>query len=74
MVGGDATLINGTICTTMTSGVGIETMMSGVSAWKIVGGPVRDTSILDAVVVLHEVASVDLVDRTGLPVKSKNCY
>ena len=53
----------------MISGVGIATMISGAFAWKIVGGPVRDTSILDVVVVLHEVASVDLVDRIDLPMR-----
>ena len=53
----------------MISGVGIATMISGVFVRKIGGGPVRDTSILDVVAVLHEVASVDLVDLVDLPMK-----
>ena len=69
MIGGVTTLINGIIYTNMVSGVGIAIMIGGVSAWEIVGGPVRDTSILDVVVVLHEVASVDLVDLIGLSMR-----
>ena len=68
MIDGVTTLING-ICTTMISGVGITTLISGAFAWKIDGGPARDTSILDVVVVLHEEASVDLVDRIDLPMR-----
>ena len=46
----------------MISEVDIVTMISGIFIWKIVGGPVRDTSILEAVVVLHEVVNVNLVE------------
>jgi len=66
MIGGITTLIHGTVCITMISGVGIASMISGAFAWKNVAGHVRDTSILDVVVVFHEVASVDLVDRICL--------
>ena len=69
MIDGGTALINGIVCTTMISGVGIATMISGAFAWKIDGGPVRGTSILDVVVVLHEVASVDLVGRIDLPMR-----
>ena len=53
MIDGITTLINGIISVTMISGIFVR---------KIVGGPVRDTSILEVVVVLHEVASVNLVE------------
>ena len=49
MIDGVTTFMNGLICTTMISGVEIATLISGVFAWKIDGGPVRDTSILDVV-------------------------
>ena len=71
MIDGITTLINGIVSTTMISGVEIVTMISGVEIAtmisgifirKIVGGPVRDTSILEAVVVLHEVVNVNLVE------------
>ena len=75
MIGGITTLINGIVGTTMISGVKIATMISGVEIAtmisgifirKIVGGPVRDTSILEVVVVLHEMASVYLVIEDGI--------
>ena len=71
MVDGVPTLINGTVGTTMISGVEIVTMISGMFVRKIVGGPVRDTSVLEVVVVLHEVASVYLVieDRIALSMR-----
>ena len=69
MIGGVTALINNVIYTTVINGVRIATMISGVSAWKTVGGPVRDTSIPDVVAVLHGVASADLVDRIGLPMR-----
>jgi hypothetical protein len=70
MIDGVVILINGIVGTTMISGilirkiVGVTTMISGVSIRKIVGGPVRDTSVLEVlevVVVLHEVTSLNLV-------------
>ena len=80
MIDGITTLVNGIISATMTSGVEIVTMISGVEIAtmisgifirKIAGGPVRDTSILEVVVVLHEVASVYLVieDRIDLSMR-----
>ena len=69
MIDGGTTLINGIVGTTMISGMVITTMISGIFIWKIGGGPVRDTSIQDVVVVLHEVAGVDLVDLVGLSMK-----
>ena len=68
MVDGNTTLINGISCATMISGVVITTMISGIFR-TIGGGPVRGTSILDVVVVPHEVASVDLVDLIGLSMR-----
>ena len=62
-------MINGIVSTTMISGIVIATMTNGIFMWKIGGGPVRDTSIQDVVVVLHEVAGVDLVDLVGLSMK-----
>ena len=66
-----ATMISGVEIVTMISGVEIATMISGIFIRKIVGGPVRDTSILEVVVVLHEVASVHLVieDRIDLSMR-----
>ena len=71
MIDGITTLINGIIGATMISGVDMATMISGIFIRKIVGGPVRDTSILEVVVVLHEVASVYLVieDRIDLSMR-----
>ena len=66
MIDGGTTLINGIVGTTMISGMVITTMISGIFIWNIGGGPVRDTSIQDVVVVLNEVAGVDLVDLVGL--------
>ena len=63
------TMISGIEVTTMISGIGIATMISGTFIWKIGGGPVRDTSVQDVVVVLHEVAGVDLVDLVGLSMR-----
>ena len=48
------TMISGIEITTMISGIEITTMINGTFIWKI-GGPARDTSIQDVVVVLHEV-------------------
>ena len=69
MIDGSTTLINCVICTTMTNDVVIATIISGYLIRKIGGGPVRDTSILDVVVVFHEVAKVDLVDLIGLSMR-----
>ena len=55
-------MINGIVGNTMISEVEAVTMISGIVVRKIVGGPVRDTSILEVVVVLHEVVSVNLVE------------
>ena len=65
------TMISGVEIVTMINGVEIATMISGIFIRKIVGGPVRDTSILEVVVVLHEVASVYLVieDRIDLSMR-----
>ena len=65
MIDGSATLIMGMVCTTIISDIVMTTMISGILIWKIGGGPVRDTSIQDVVVALHEVAGVDLVDIVG---------
>ena len=62
MIDGVTTLINGIVGITMISEVEAVTMISGIVVRKIVGGPVRDTSILEVVVVLHEVVSVNLVE------------
>ena len=62
MIDGVTTLINGIVGITMISEVEVVTMISGILVRKIVGGPVRDTSILEVVVVLHEVVSVNLVE------------
>ena len=66
-----ATMISGVEIVTMINGVEIATMISGIFIRKIVGGPVRDTSFFEVVVVLHEVASVYLVieDRIGLSMR-----
>ena len=70
MIDGITTLIYGIVGTTMISGAAIATMISGIFIRKIVGGPVRDTSILEVIVVLHEVASVYLVeDRVDLSMR-----
>jgi uncharacterized membrane protein YcaP (DUF421 family) len=61
MIDGVTTLINGIVGITMISEVEAVTMISGIVVRKIVGGPVRDTSILEVVVVLHEVVSVNIV-------------
>ena len=66
MIGGVTTLINGIIYTTMTNCVGVATMIGDVSAWKIVG----DSGCRSCT----EVASVDLVDSIGLPMKYNNCF
>ena len=62
MIDGVTILINGIVNITMISEVDIVTMISGIFIWKIVGGPVKDTSILKAVVLLHEVVNVNLVE------------
>ena len=62
MIDGVTILINGIVGITMISEVEVATMISGIFVRKIVGGPVRDTSILEVVVVLHEVVSVNLVE------------
>tara|TARA_B110000503_G_C7018750_1_gene358813 strand:- start:428 stop:640 length:213 start_codon:yes stop_codon:yes gene_type:complete len=70
MIDGVTTLINGIVGNTMISEVEAVTMISGIVVRKIVGGPVRDTSILEVVVVLHEVVSVNLVeDRINLSMR-----
>ena len=69
MVDGSTTLKNGIVGTTTISDIVITTVISGIFIRKIGGGPVRDTSILDVVVVLHEVAGVDLVDLIGLSMR-----
>ena len=70
MIDGITTLINGIVGTTMISGVEVVTMIGDIFVQKIVGGPVSDTSILEVVVVLHEVASVNLAeDRIDLSMR-----
>ena len=79
-----ATMISGVEIATMINGISIPTycwrmqscwMIFGTSmisiCGKIVGGPVWDASILEAVVVLHEEASVYLVieDRIDLSMR-----
>ena len=77
------TMISGVEIATMTNGIFIPTYCWWMrSCWmifgtntisicgKIVGGPVRDTSILEVVVVLREVASANLVeDRIDLSMR-----
>ena len=64
------TMISGVEIATMISGIEIATMINGIFIQKIVGGPVKDTSILEVIVVLHEVASVYLVeDRVDLSMR-----
>jgi len=78
------TMISGVEIATIINGIFIPTycwwmrscwMIFGTSTisicGKIVGGPVRDASILEAVVVLHEEASVYLVieDRIDLSMR-----
>ena len=70
MIDGVTILINGIVGITVISEVEVVTMISGIFVRKIVGGPVRDTSILEVVVVLHEVVSVNLVeDRINLSMR-----